>query len=139
MGGEWALLTHVADPTAAFHILRLVGGGIRGPAKRRTWQSGAPDHCHHCGAEGTAIRWATRTQEHPGLGWCPTCLDPADPPADLWLATLTEDEACNPSVAQRRETDRPLGPALNLPALPSAFPACPLCRRGEGGAEHLLT
>ncbi len=136
---EWALLTQATDPTAAFHILRLVGGGLRGPAKRRTWQSRAPDHCHHCGAEGTSIRWAMRAQEHPGLGWCAACLDPVDPPADLWLATLSNDEVRNPSITQRRVASRPPGPAVDLSAVPSTFPACLLCRRGESGAEHLLT
>ena len=33
-------------------------------------------YCHGCGRPGVAIRWTTRTQDHPGLGWCDHCLDP---------------------------------------------------------------
>ncbi len=66
-GGEWGLLASIRDPTAAFHIIRLLG--LRGAAKRRPWQARLPGACHGCGHAVTAIRWTTRTQTHQGLGW----------------------------------------------------------------------
>ena len=82
-GGEWGLLASIRDPTAAFHILRLMGGGLRGAAKRRPWQDRPPGACHGCGHPDIAIWWTTRTRAHLGLGWCCTCLDPDELLPDL--------------------------------------------------------
>ena len=67
-GGEWGLMASVRDPTAAFHILRLMGGGLRRAAKRHPWQARLPGACHGCGHAVQAICWTTRTQTHQGLG-----------------------------------------------------------------------
>ena len=93
-------MASVRDPTAAFHILRLMGGGLRGAAKRRPWQARLPGTCHGCGHAVLAICWTTRTQTHQGLGWCDTGLDPDDLPPDLWMAAITDEEAANPSIAR---------------------------------------
>ena len=138
-GGEWGLLASIRDPTTAFHILRLMGGGLRGAAKRRPWQARLPGACHGCGHPELAICWTTRTLTHQGLGWCSTCLDPDELPPDLWMAAITDAEAANPSTCARRDRLAIPGPALDLPAAPGTFATCPLCQRGEAGAEHLLT
>ena len=36
-------------------------------------------------------------------------------------------------------SSHPTGAAVDLPAAPGAFATCPLCLRGQAGAEHLLT
>ena len=138
-GEEWGKLASARDPTAAFHILRLLGGGLRGAAKRRPWQDRLEDSCHGCGLPGVAIRWTTRTRLHLGLGWCSACLAPGGLSPDLWMAAISDEEAGNPSTAARRAGLAIPGTALDLPTLPGAFAPCPLCLRGEAGAEHLLT
>ena len=63
-GSEWPLLSALGDPTAGFHVLRLLGGGLRGAAKRRPRDARLPGLCRGCGFPGTAVRWSTRTPEH---------------------------------------------------------------------------
>ena len=55
------------------------------------------------------------------------------------MSATTEAESANPSIRARRTAGTPPGPPVDLAELPGAFAVCPLCQRGEAGAEHLLT
>ena len=75
-GQEWSWISKSGSITAAMHLLRLFGGGLRGPAGKRMWQqrTQAQDKCHACGNAPTAVRWRTAASEHDALGWCAGCL-----------------------------------------------------------------
>ena len=77
-GEEWRLLPAIASYGPAFHVLRALCGGLRGPAGARSAGDRArcPWRCASC--DQPSVRWAWRTPSlvAPGLAFCVDCLGP---------------------------------------------------------------
>merc|ERR1711940_37309 len=71
-GQEWGLVPAAGRFTGAFHVLRLLCGGLRGVAGARTRaeRDAHPWACTACGGPGACWAWRTPSPEQPGLACC---------------------------------------------------------------------
>lgn len=118
-GQEWIVLQASESYTAAIHVLKLLGGGMRTPAFTRSSAARAafPRRCAGCGCADPEFSWITPNEHQPeGFAICRPCAPVNGHPAPF-EATLLESP-------WRSES--------------SHYGPCPLCGTGEEGAEHLL-
>ena len=73
---EWRLLPAAGAFGPAFHVLRALCGGLRGPAGARSTadRCGNPWRCDACGRPGAKWAWRTPGPATPGLAFYVDCL-----------------------------------------------------------------
>ena len=132
-GHAWRLVGRAPSFNAAYHVLRLLAGGVRGRAQGRARAARVrPHHCAACDSPEVAVVWCSPGVEEDGVAWCTDCR-PTDARGLLAAArggeTDSVEECARMAVGQawteghwRR----------------SSHGACPLCGGGEAGGEHLL-
>ena len=158
-GNEWDLLRGVRF-TEAFHVARALAGGLRGGAGRRSNQDRQrhPGRCERCGNPALEWVWCTAGTQSPGLGWCSGCI--SEPQrllgGAMWALAredLQQGEFGRASADSRRDLTARAGEDSQAAAQgttsgrsiqdvdvwpDSMWGTCPLCGRGEAGAEHLI-
>ena len=138
-GDEWRWLPAAGTYGPAFHVLRALCGGLRGPAGARSVvvRDGRPWCCSVCAASGARWAWRTPGPTVPGLAFCADCLGGRARPGSGYLVALRL-LGCSSGQAGLAGVAHPevLGGAWSW--IPSEYGACPLCGLGEGRAEHLL-
>ena len=98
-GDEWQLLAACRRFTQAWHVVKLLAGGLRGPARQRE-RAGWPGHrCADCGEAAQLVaRTAGRDQD--GLAYCHACVQGRNAQGRCWAWLLTPDElATEPALA----------------------------------------
>jgi len=151
-GREWEIVRGRSF-TQAFHVIRILAGGLRGQARSR------PDNqrrqlrstCTVCGTPDVAWTWVTPGPESQGLAWCATCLGAEQMRAGgaMWAVGLTGEEGGTFGTTAADSRDRLVAagcrPLLeaglsvgNGSPTRSTWGCCPLCGLGEGGGQHLV-
>ena len=139
-GAEWDILRACRHYTAAYHVLRLFAAGLHSPEgpRSRATRDACPRLCR-CGSPHILHAWLSPDPQRAGQAWCAQCSPPALDRIGGWAATLTDaDLARGGLFAQAAQSARAEIGELNLVPTPACM-CCPLCGRGEGGSEHLLT
>jgi len=145
-GAEWRLPATAGRFHHAFHVLRLLLGGLRGEARSRSTstRASAPWACSSC--RSPEVRWALSTPctDTGGVGWCTLCIPPRLLDFGFWawspaISSLTHVPGLPELVASIRADSAAHPEWSSFCWADSAnFAPCPLCGHGEAGGEHLL-
>ena len=137
-GREWAAVSACRKCGEAFHVLRVLAGGLRGAAGTRpeATRRAYPRRCAGACPNPVAHSWITPGPTHPGVGWCQRCVASSCRPTHLWEML--------PWALGAGGDQQGAGTVAPLPGPggwwddASPFGACPLCGHGEFGTEHFL-
>ena len=72
LGQEWQTLADAASFTTAYHLLRVLAGGITGGLGLRSnneMRNLRRCCCCNCLAEHVAAAWTSHAEGHPGVSW----------------------------------------------------------------------
>ena len=135
-GAEWTLLEG-ATFNRAFHVLRLLMGGLgHGPRRRSAAERDAfPRACQECGA--AEVRWSYLTPgpHGPGIGFCRSCIGSRGLRIGGWPLLRGQ----GPQTAAAGDAWRHLN-HVDLAGTQTRHhlaEPCPPCRSGEAGSEHM--
>ena len=92
-----------------------------------------------CESPHVAWSWITGGPDHPGMAWCVECLDGIGH-LSPWAWVPGDTYAGDGDLGEAIRAAPPAPPCMAdgaWKAMYSFYGACPLCSRGEHGAEHL--
>ena len=75
-GREWRLVKAATNYTPAYHVMRLMAGGLAGGASQRSTagREARPRTCLRCGSLDVAWAWTTASKARAGKAWCRGCI-----------------------------------------------------------------
>ena len=140
-GDEWGFARYVTSFNTVFHVGKILCGGTApGVAFRsRGTRERFPRRCGACGSPRVAWSWITGGPGHPGMAWCEECLGGIGH-LSPWAWVLGDAYAGDGELGEAIRAAPAVPPCMADGAwrtMGSSYGACPLCSRGEHGAEHL--
>jgi hypothetical protein len=138
-GNEWLTLASAQNVTDATRFLRLLCNALPGRARWRPNAQRVAHKCHLCDTQPVQLVWRSPSPpdaptHDEGVAWCSACISP-DLARHSW-AELPDDMIPSGLRDRAAQCGRTQGRTW-FDTRPSYFGACPLCGRGEAGAEHI--